>query len=39
MEYKFGLMELGMKDNGIKIKLMGKVNLFISMVISMMDNG
>ena len=39
MEYRFGLMELDTKDNGIKIKPMEKVNLYILMEISMMDNG
>lgn len=35
MVYKFGLMELNMKDNGNIIKHMEKVNLLMLMVIYM----
>jgi|688.fasta_scaffold117392_2 hypothetical protein len=39
MGYKFGLMEQDMKENGIKIKQMGRVNLYILMAMYMMVNG
>ena len=39
MGYKYGQMEVDMKDFGVEIKLMVKVNWSMLMVISMKDNG
>ena len=39
MAYKFGLMERNMKDNGLKVRLMERVSLFMRMVMSIKVNG
>jgi hypothetical protein len=39
MGYRFGLMERDMKENGIKIKQMERVNLSILTAMFMMVNG
>jgi len=39
MEFKYGQMELNMKDNGNKIGLMEKVSFGMSVEIFMMENG
>ena len=38
-EYNHGRTEQDMKENGIKIKRMGRVNLYILMAMYMMVNG
>jgi hypothetical protein len=39
MAFKYGVMDLGMKDNGKIIKLMEKVSSFIQMEMNMMVIG
>jgi hypothetical protein len=39
MEHKCGLMEAGMKDIGVMIRLMGKENWFMLMEMFMKGNG
>lgn len=39
MEFKFGMMEQSMKENGRITELMEEVNFGMLMVISLMENG